>query len=250
LSTRNIVLNDTTLVATVTNPNGHHDGFTLGTFGFNAAGEYVAGDGLGFLVPGDVLQAAGKTTVSGNFRLMYNYPTATRVFVCLFVDNYDGTGFHRTIADIPTSRSCVEVHIFNSASDVPAPAGSVNHRTIRPGAQLGFSGKGFWAGETVDIVVYSDPVNLGSVVADGNGNVSGTVTIPRTLPVGAHTLVLTGRSSGVVVSIPFVVGSVPGASTDVVVGSHLITGLAAFAVLGGGTAIAAGLARRRRSDIS
>lgn len=86
----------------------------------------------------------------------------------------------------------------------PPPAGSVSDQTPVAGSTITVSGSGFLAGETVDCVLHSAAVDLGSAQADANGNVSLVVTLPTGVT-GAHTIVLTGETSGRTVSIPITI---------------------------------------------
>jgi LPXTG-motif cell wall-anchored protein len=53
-------------------------------------------------------------------------------------------------------------------------------------------GTGYRPGSTVQILMYSEPQVLTSVVADGGGNFTVTVTVPAGLAPGQHTLVASG----------------------------------------------------------
>jgi uncharacterized repeat protein (TIGR02543 family) len=106
------------------------------------------------------------------------------------------------------------------------------------------TGSGFTPGEPVIVVLHSDPVVLGTLVADAAGNVSGSFTIPAGTPAGAHTVVATGTLSGVQASVAIVVPADPAALAA--------TGADPFPALGWGTAAVllgalALLLRRRRA---
>jgi len=73
------------------------------------------------------------------------------------------------------------------------------------GCSLPISGTGFQAGESVDLVLHSNPVDLGTVTADGSGNFTDTVKIPAGTDPGAHTIVATGATSGNTESFPLTV---------------------------------------------
>jgi len=77
------------------------------------------------------------------------------------------------------------------ARDVVAPADA------GAGTSITVTGTGFEPGESVAIELHSDPVLLGTVVANGSGAISGTFTIPASVPAGSHSLVLTGSVTGV-----------------------------------------------------
>lgn len=62
---------------------------------------------------------------------------------------------------------------------------------IRGGA-IAPTGSGFAAGTPVTTALHSDPVILGSLMTDENGEVNGTLRIPADTPPGQHTLVVSG----------------------------------------------------------
>lgn len=64
------------------------------------------------------------------------------------------------------------------------------------GGSIEISGRGFAAGELITITLFSDPIRLGEVTADGSGAFRTVVTIPADAPVGQHTLVVEGTTSG------------------------------------------------------
>jgi hypothetical protein len=63
---------------------------------------------------------------------------------------------------------------------------------VPAGSSTDVSGAGFPPGQPVLTQLFSDPVTLGSAIADASGAVHLTVTIPASTPPGIHTLVLTG----------------------------------------------------------
>jgi YVTN family beta-propeller protein len=83
--------------------------------------------------------------------------------------------------------------------------GSADGVTAEPGDSVSFDASGFTPGEPVDETLHSTPVVLGSVTADGSGDVSATVTIPVDTPAGSHDLLLTGETSGFTATLPVVI---------------------------------------------
>ena len=59
---------------------------------------------------------------------------------------------------------------------------------------VSFSGTGFAPGSTVRVWLFSDPSELTTVLADANGNFTGTTTLPNGIPEGQHTVQLNGLS--------------------------------------------------------
>lgn len=67
---------------------------------------------------------------------------------------------------------------------------------LQRGAQQTAVGTGFQPGETVTGLMTSAPVPLGTQVADAQGTVTFTWTIPSSSDLGTHTVTLTGATSG------------------------------------------------------
>lgn len=72
----------------------------------------------------------------------------------------------------------------------------LGQKSVVQGGSLEITGRGFAAGETVTVTLYSDPIRLGQVTADGSGAFRIVVTVPLSAPVGAHTVVAAGVDSG------------------------------------------------------
>ena len=72
----------------------------------------------------------------------------------------------------------------------------IGTRSVVQGGSFELVGRGFGAGETVGIVLHSDPIHLTDVVADETGAFRVDVTVPVSAPVGEHTVVATGADSG------------------------------------------------------
>ncbi len=69
--------------------------------------------------------------------------------------------------------------------------------TVDEGGLLTVSGTGFEPGETISLVLHSDPVDMGTTTADADGAFSFTWTVPAGTE-GEHTVVATGATSGTV----------------------------------------------------
>lgn len=55
-----------------------------------------------------------------------------------------------------------------------------------------FNGSGYAPGSLIKVWLFSDPTSLTQVIADEDGNFTGTATIPSNVPTGNHTLQLNG----------------------------------------------------------
>ena len=116
------------------------------------------------------------------------------------------TGYSAALGTYTATNTCTSFGGSASASAtysvVPDPANvsslpaldSVSDSTLEQGEPVTVSSGGFVPGETVNVNLYSSPVLLASVVADGSGNASATVTIPADTAVGQHTIVFVSAS--------------------------------------------------------
>lgn len=99
-----------------------------------------------------------------------------------------------------------------------------------------FTGSGFQPGENVRGTVNSDPVDLGVVVADANGNVAFTWVVPADFALGEHTVTLAGETSLRTVQATFTVfaaAAVVGNNTNSNGNGLANTGSATTALWGG-----------------
>lgn len=102
-----------------------------------------------------------------------------------------GAGGGRTSAPVTSgvvAAPPVPDRVPASSGALQVPAGS----SLRPGAAVDVAGAGYLAGSTVTVVVYSTPTVLDSLVTKADGSFATSVTLPSSLPAGAHTLVATG----------------------------------------------------------
>ncbi len=90
-----------------------------------------------------------------------------------------------------------------------AAGGSADGVTVEPGGSVSAAASGFAPGETVGETLHSTPVTLGSVVANGNGEITATVTVPFGTTAGQHEVLFTGQISGVTATLPVLVPAPP-----------------------------------------
>lgn len=132
----------------------------------------------------------------------------------------------------------------------PAPTLRLSASTVQQGATITVTGAHFSPGEKVTLELHSTPTPLGSVVADADGSISGTITIPRDAAVGAHHVVAFGEESSAEASAALEVRAAGGADAP---GELSETGAAAptaIAVLGLALIVVGGLFVRRRRAAS
>ncbi|WP_191905706.1 HtaA domain-containing protein [Microbacterium caowuchunii] len=88
----------------------------------------------------------------------------------------------------------------------PTPAATVlnGHASVVQGGVLQISGSGFRDKTSVTAVIHSDPITIGTQVADASGSVSYRWNVPTDFAVGAHTVTLS-VDGAVVASVPVTV---------------------------------------------
>jgi hypothetical protein len=118
-----------------------------------------------------------------------------------------------------------------------------------PGQQMDLVAEGFQPGETVAFYLHSDPVFLGTAVAGADGVARLRATVPADAPVGSHTVIATGGTSGrwaqlsVVLAAP---GATPALAATGAQAGGLMTGAWLLLALGGGLVVAARKVRAAR----
>jgi hypothetical protein len=153
-----------------------------------------------------------------------------------------------TVSDV--QRSSVPSAVPAKDGDLVRPAGQSG--SVAPGATVRITGGGYLANSTVTLIVYSEPQVLTTTVADANGNIDVTVTVPAGLAAGDHTLVAAGVDAQGNTHYLTLAITVTGGTTGS--GGLANTGASiALPALGGLIALSAGggllLAARRRSAV-
>jgi len=133
----------------------------------------------------------------------------------------------------------------------PAPVTPVvttDKALAQAGARVTLRAEGFVPGETVRFVLHSDPVFLGTAVADANGVATLAVALPDGVPAGQHHVVATGVDSGRVAEVPILVADPRGTGARLATTGTdpaALTGLvAALLVAGAGLLVVARVRRR------
>ncbi len=136
-----------------------------------------------------------------------------------------------------------------SAADLatsPGVSGELSRERVVAGDSLTVTARGFAPGETVQVWVYSTPTFAGRFVADASGAVTGTVALPAGLALGAHSLVLVGETSGLVLVAPFEVVTPAELATTGASGVGWLAGAGAVLLLVGGGLEGVAVVRWRR----
>lgn len=136
-------------------------------------------------------------------------------------------------------------YVLTASEVAPELTINLSVHEVQQGEQLVIRGGGFVAGEDVSAVVRSTPVTLAPGVADANGDVVFTFNTPADFALGAHTVTLTGATSGEIVSAFTVVAALnqegegtPEAETQPEE-TLPVTGASGTGLLGAGTGAAA-----------
>ncbi len=76
---------------------------------------------------------------------------------------------------------------------------------MQAGKTLALAGTGLPAGATLQVVLHSDPVVVGTLTVGADGTATGSVVIPADAAVGAHTLDLVDASGTSVLVSPLAI---------------------------------------------
>lgn len=100
----------------------------------------------------------------------------------------------------------------STTTTAPAPSLLASPINVDQGGTIAVEASGFKPGSNVVITLESDPVNLGTFVADSAGRIATNVVVPADFPTGPHTLKLTGTD---------IAGAVLVLSTGITVASRI-----------------------------
>ena len=103
-----------------------------------------------------------------------------------------------TLATLTSSGATDTVALF-------APHARLSSASVHVGQSQTATGAGFLAGERVQAVIHSTPVTVGTAKADALGVVNVRYAVAASVPAGAHTVTLTGLTSGLSASQPLTV---------------------------------------------
>ncbi|WPF82746.1 Ig-like domain repeat protein [Sanguibacter sp. 4.1] len=126
-----------------------------------------------------------------------------------------------------------------------APDLSGSTSTLPAGGTITLVARDFLPGETVSFYLHSDPIFLGTAVADANGVATLVVAIPAGAPAGEHHVRATGATSLRTAEIPVTVTAAPVVTAPIVtvpVAVPVVTPVAAAPVAAAVPAVAAPLA--------
>ncbi len=88
-------------------------------------------------------------------------------------------------------------------------SGSADGITVEPGESISAEASGFAPDEIVEETLHSSPLALGSVMTNGDGDISTAVTVPLGTPAGQHELLFTGQTSGVTATLLVLIPAPP-----------------------------------------
>jgi hypothetical protein len=165
----------------------------------------------------------------------------------------------RVKADVTGAWSCVPSKPLKPGDEITVTATDAAGRTasltvrvlgidvvvasVVRGEKQSARGLYFRPGERVTAVMHSQDLNLGAAVADADGTVTFTWTVPADSDLGSHTVVLTGETSGPIAG-DFLV-TTPMSQTGSTVNSGHVTAAFLSLLVGLGLLI---VARRRREE--
>jgi GH43 family beta-xylosidase len=169
---------------------------------------------------------------------------------------------YRAIDVAGNTSATASLSVIVSGPETPDASITLSASSVVAGDSITVTGRGFGAGDRVDLTLFSEPVLLATVDADENGRFTATVRIPLSTPAGEHTVRATGSESGALAEAALAVQAAPVASAPGAPGAGsgsgsgggalsqtgsgaLYVGLGALALLLAGGAVF--LLRRRRA---
>ncbi len=210
-----LTVNGQTAVGTVGLPTG--SGFTIGGSDCTAINSNPASVEVQVTATGastSVFTGAASLQESGDWTISVPALAAGGYEVLATCDRYlDGYSYHplELLVSAPT---CATSCSPPPPSSTPTTAsGKLADGSLSPGGSLQVTGQGFQPGEHVQIVLHSQPVQLGVLTANSAGDISGTFTIPAGMATGAHEIVMTGQTSGRVVTLALQLSLAPSTTT-------------------------------------
>lgn len=109
--------------------------------------------------------------------------------------------------DVAATNSQGSVELGGLVLSVTGPSVTVTRSQVAAGGDQTVLGSGFVPGEEVPLVLTSDPVAVGTAIADADGRISLTFIVPADTPAGTHTVTTTSR--GGVSTAAFTVTAAP-----------------------------------------
>lgn len=100
-----------------------------------------------------------------------------------------------TSTTLPTATTSTTSAFASTSTTARSRTISVSSPTGPPGASIQVTADGYLPGSAARIILHSDPVTLASLTATNSGVVQATVTIPKDVPVGAHSVEVLGLAS-------------------------------------------------------
>ena len=129
----------------------------------------------------------------------------------------------------------------------PAPTVTLEKSTVKIGESIEIVGTGFTAGHEISAVLHSDPITIGTAVADERGVVRFSYTIPTTTPIGSHEIVLTDVATGASAKAPLLVEAATTKGRGLAKTGADVAGLMALAALFAATGAVVSTRAKRRS---
>lgn len=200
----------------------------------------------------DVAEAFDKQTVqSPLFRINRSLPTADGIgygTADLFSNDaaaaLDGEGFLIRDLEYASYRSTPTAPPPGTAEPATATEGTAA-TTALEGDEVQFQASGFDPFENVAVTVYSSPVFAGWFRADADGVVTGTFSLPSSVPGGDHTIEFLGENGNVAIA-QFALTRLAATGWSSTAALPALAAAAAFVVLG----VAFVAVRRRHAPIT
>jgi len=160
--------------------------------GYTQGEEYLGAFGSESFHPneyGQTLLSSAVLSATSNFSSPQNMPDTQTINPPQMTDTDTAL---TTLLTAPHSTQ--QIHVSMATNQSPAAAQNNFVYFLNNSVQVSEQGEGFGfvPGATYDASTHSDPVDLGTITADANGNLNASLTIPSTVTPGYHMLDITG----------------------------------------------------------
>ncbi|NKY41486.1 ECF transporter S component, partial [Cellulomonas septica] len=144
------------------------------------------------LVDGSV-EVTTPALAAGSYTVLAHYSGSSTQGVYAQADSTEHALTVTAPVVTPDPQPSTPAPVVPTPAPVPALAGSTSSTT--PGGSVTLVARGFLPGETVQFHLHSDPVLLGTAVADASGVATLVTTVPTGTAAGLHHVVATGTTS-------------------------------------------------------
>jgi hypothetical protein len=139
-----------------------------------------------------ILKPGGQSCVTTAKSCIIGATSGTGYSVSVVAVSADGVAGPASEVPVTGTAAAPEVPAEVPSTDLTLTTDKGAITSATPGQKITVVGTGFMPFSTATVVIYSDPIVLGTVTTDADGNFSREVEVPTSLAAGQHHLVASG----------------------------------------------------------